>query len=79
MHPPRRDARLMCAGPSDINFDQFIERESFFPLLIYKQFVGGILKLCKHPVSHQSLFETALLIHIFKVHNLMSFDMCLQL
>lgn len=41
--------------------------------------MGGILKLCKHPVCHQSLFETALLIHIFKVHDLMSFDICLQL
>lgn len=53
---------------------------SFFSLLlVHKQFVGGILKLCKHPVSHKRLFETALLIHIFKVHHLMSFDICLQL
>lgn len=63
----------------DANLDHFPEMVFFFLLLVHKQFVGGILKLCKHPVSHQRLFETALLIHIFKVHHLMSFDICLQL
>lgn len=56
LHPPR-DARLMRAGLSDANFDQFIEMISPLPPLVYKQFVGGILKLCKHPVSHQSLLK----------------------
>lgn len=30
---------------------------SFPLLLVYKQFAGGILKWCKHPVSHQSLLK----------------------
>lgn len=54
---PLRDARLVCVDPSDTNFDQFIGVVSFPLLLVCKQFVGGILKLCKHPVSHQSLLK----------------------
>lgn len=51
-------------------------------LLICKYFAGDVLILCTYPLSRQTFFvcvETALLTHVFKVCNLISFDICTQL